>query len=59
MSSNPEIIEDAAATAAADEPFLGTLDILLLVGLLIGAGYYLLSRRKREETSTVRSYSIQ
>lgn len=57
MSATPET--ETLETAAVDEPFLGSLDIILLVGLLIGAVYYLLSKRKREETSTVRSYSIQ
>lgn len=44
---------------AADEPFLGPLDIVLLIGLLIGGIYWLLSNRKKEQASQVKSYSIQ
>lgn len=43
-----------------DEPFLGTIDIILLIALVIGGGYWLLFRRnRREERPAARSYSIQ
>lgn len=45
--------------AAQDEPFLGTVDIILLVVLLIGAIYWLLKRNKKEEKPVTRSYAIQ
>lgn len=41
-----------------DEPFLGTLDIALLLVLIIGATWYFLRSRKKEE-APIRSYSIQ
>uniref|UniRef100_A0A0A1XSJ7 NADPH--cytochrome P450 reductase n=2 Tax=Zeugodacus cucurbitae TaxID=28588 RepID=A0A0A1XSJ7_ZEUCU len=41
-----------------DEPFLGTLDIAILVALIAGATWYFMSSRKKEE-EPIRSYSIQ
>uniref|UniRef100_W8BJA3 NADPH--cytochrome P450 reductase n=1 Tax=Ceratitis capitata TaxID=7213 RepID=W8BJA3_CERCA len=43
---------------AGDEPFLGTLDIALLVALIAGATWYFMRSRKKEE-EPIRSYSIQ
>lgn len=45
-------------TANADEPFLGPLDIVILITLLTGAVYWLYRNKKKEEPVT-RSYSIQ
>lgn len=42
----------------SEEPFLGTLDIALLVVLLVGATWYFMRSRKKEE-APIRSYSIQ
>uniref|UniRef100_A0A182IXF4 NADPH--cytochrome P450 reductase n=1 Tax=Anopheles atroparvus TaxID=41427 RepID=A0A182IXF4_ANOAO len=48
------------AGSASDEPFLGPLDIILLVCLIFGAAWYLLKNRKREnQVSQFKSYSIQ
>lgn len=41
-----------------EEPFLGTLDIALLVVLIVGAAWYFMRSRKKEE-EPIRSYSIQ
>ncbi|XP_014102503.1 NADPH--cytochrome P450 reductase isoform X1 [Bactrocera oleae] len=41
-----------------DEPFLGTLDIAILVALIAGATWYFMRSRKKEE-EPIRSYSIQ
>ncbi|XP_036317939.1 NADPH--cytochrome P450 reductase isoform X1 [Rhagoletis pomonella] len=41
-----------------DEPFLGTLDIVLLFALIAGATWYFMRSRKKEE-EPIRSYSIQ
>ncbi|XP_053950395.1 NADPH--cytochrome P450 reductase isoform X1 [Anastrepha ludens] len=43
---------------AGDEPFLGILDIALLLALIGGATWYFMRSRKKEE-EPVRSYSIQ
>mgnify|MGYP004593744979 CR=1 FL=1 len=40
------------------EPFLGTLDIVILVVLIGGAAWYFLRSRKKAE-EPIRSYSIQ
>lgn len=45
--------------SAEDEPFLGTVDIILLVALLIGGVYWLIKRNKKEEKPATRSYAIQ
>lgn len=46
--------------AAAEEPFLGPLDIVLLLVLVAGAAWYLLKNKKKEaQTSQFKSYSIQ
>lgn len=42
-----------------DESFLGTIDLILLACLLIGAVYWLLKRNRKEEKPATRSYSIQ
>lgn len=56
-----EIMTDEQATPASahDEPFLGTVDIILLVALLIGGVYWLIKRNKKEEKPPTRSYAIQ
>lgn len=41
-----------------DEPFLGTLDIALVVILIIGTAWYFMRNRRKEE-APIRSYSIQ
>lgn len=46
--------------ADAPEPLFGTIDILILVGLLGFATWWLLKRKnKQEEASSIKSYSIQ
>lgn len=42
-----------------EEPYLGTIDIILLLVLLIGAAWWLLRRRNQQEVQPERSYSIQ
>lgn len=42
-----------------DEPFLGTVDIILLIALAIGGVYWLYKRNKKEEKPATRSYAIQ
>lgn len=44
---------------ASNEPFLGTLDIILLTVLLGGAVWWYLKKRTKEEVAPIRSYSIQ
>lgn len=46
-------------TESPDEPFLGTVDLILLVVLLIGGVYWLFKRTRKEEKPVTRSYSIQ
>lgn len=46
-------------TASSDEPYLGTLDYILLAVLLAGGFWWLLKRNKKEEKPATRSYSIQ
>ncbi|XP_055525974.1 NADPH--cytochrome P450 reductase isoform X1 [Wyeomyia smithii] len=44
----------------SEEPFLGPLDIVLLLILVAGAAWYLLKNRKKDtQTSQFKSYSIQ
>lgn len=52
-------VEKEILTAAADEPFLGTLDFILLAVLLAGGIWWLLKRNRKEEKPATRSYSIQ
>lgn len=47
------------ALPPADEPFLGTLDIILLIALAAGGLYYLFNRTTKKEEKPERSYSIQ
>lgn len=47
------------AVPPADEPFLGTLDLILLAALAAGGIYYLLNRQTKKEEKPERSYSIQ
>lgn len=54
MSETQEI-----PTSVQDEPFLGTIDIILLVALLFGGVYWLIKRNKKEEKPATRSYAIQ
>lgn len=56
MSESHEI---PAGQEAQDEPILGTFDIILLIGLVIGGVYYLFKRNKKEEKPATRSYAIQ
>lgn len=42
-----------------NEPFLGTVDIILLVALVIGGVYWLFKRNRKEEKPATRSYAIQ
>jgi NADPH-ferrihemoprotein reductase len=58
MEANPETTGEVPA-AAASEPLLGPVDMVLLVVMIIGAVWYLLKNRKKDETSTMKSYSIQ
>lgn len=58
MAETPDTPE-MASTTGQDEPFLGTVDIILLVALLIGGIYWLLKRNKKEEKPATRSYAIQ
>lgn len=51
-----ENVEEVLATG--EEPFLGTLDVALLVVLIVGAAWYFMRSRKKEE-EPIRSYSIQ
>lgn len=44
--------------ATGDEPFFGTLDIILLAVLMIGGAWYFMKNKKKEE-EPIRSYSIQ
>lgn len=48
-----------APIESQDESFLGTIDLILLAGLLIGAIYWLWKRNQKEEKPATRSYSIQ
>lgn len=57
MADTSEIPE--IPTAGQDEPFLGTIDMVLLIALAIGAVYYLYKRSTKEEKPAPRSYSIQ
>lgn len=50
--------DEVETIVAGDEPFLGTLDIALLVVLISGVAWYFLRSRKKEE-EPIRSYSIQ
>uniref|UniRef100_A0A8D8ERX0 NADPH--cytochrome P450 reductase n=1 Tax=Culex pipiens TaxID=7175 RepID=A0A8D8ERX0_CULPI len=55
--TEPEVPPVAVAT---EEPFLGPLDIVLLLVLVAGAAWYLLKNKKKEaQTSQFKSYSIQ
>lgn len=45
--------------AAQDEPWLGTVDIILLISLLVGGIYWVFFRNKKEEKPVTRSYAIQ
>lgn len=54
--TEPEVPPVVAAT---EEPFLGPLDIVLLLVLVAGAAWYLLKNKKKEaQTSQFKSYSI-
>lgn len=56
--TEPEV--PPVATATTEEPFLGPLDIILLLVLVAGAAWYLLKNKKKEaQTSQFKSYSIQ
>ena len=58
--SDPQEIPATEEAAAQDDPYLGTVDIILLVALAIGALYWLFFKRnKKEEKPATRSYAIQ
>lgn len=42
-----------------DDPFLGTVDLILLVVLIAGGIWWLLKRKQKEEKPVTRSYAIQ
>lgn len=46
-------------TSSHDEPFLGTIDLILLAALLAGGLWWLFKRNRKEEKPVTRSYSIQ
>ena len=48
-----------SAEVVSDEPFLGTLDIVLLAALFAGGVWYLLKQKAKKEVQPERSYSIQ
>lgn len=52
---DPEIQE----AVPSDEPFLGTLDIVLLAALFAGGIWYLLKNKTKKDVQPERSYSIQ
>jgi NADPH-ferrihemoprotein reductase len=56
MEANPDSTADLPA---ASEPLLGPVDMVLLVVMIIGAVWYLVKNKKKDETSTMKSYSIQ
>lgn len=51
--------ENGSVTNVEEEPFLGTIDYILIVVLLAAAYWYLFKRQKKEDASPARSYSIQ
>lgn len=57
VCSNMDVTPTAATVA--DEPFLGTLDIILLAALFGGGIWYLLKKRAKKDEQPERSYSIQ
>lgn len=50
---------DTLEAAVEEEPFLGTLDIILLAALLGGGLWYLFNKQTKKEEKPERSYSIQ
>lgn len=58
MAEAPDTPE-MSSPSGQDEPFLGTVDIILLVALLVGGVYWLFKRNKKEEKPATRSYAIQ
>lgn len=58
MADTPEV-PPSSEIPPQDEPFLGTVDIILLVALLIGGIYWLIKRNRKEEKPATRSYAIQ
>lgn len=51
--------DEVPAAPPADEPYLGTVDIVLLVLLLAGAAWYLWKKISHKEVQPERTYSIQ
>lgn len=51
--------DEVPAAPPADEPYLGTVDIILLVVLLAGAAWYLWKKISHKEVQPERTYSIQ
>lgn len=57
-----QVEADVGTQQIADtpEPLFGTIDIIILIGLLGFATWWLLKRKnKQEETANIKSYSIQ
>lgn len=44
---------------AQDDPILGTMDIIILIALVIGATYWWFKKNRTEEKPATRSYAIQ
>lgn len=56
---DPQVDTLEAAAAAVEEPFLGTVDIILLVAMIAGGAWYLFKKQTQKEEKPERSYSIQ
>lgn len=59
MEADKILSSNETEQIVSTEPFLGTLDIILLTVLLGGAAWWYLKKRTKEEVTPVRSYSIQ
>lgn len=58
MEKEIEIEAAAASIVGGDEPFLGTLDIILLAVLMAGGAWYFM-KNKKKEPEPIHTYSIQ
>ena len=59
MAGSP-VLEDDNSAEVVDEPFISTLDIVLLAVLILAGLWWLLKRNKQDEyTPSTKSYSIQ
>jgi len=55
-----EVEPEVGAEQLIEEPMFGVLDVVLLVSLLGIGGWWLLKNRQQpEDSSTIKSYSIQ